>query len=108
MRKIIILVLVFILAFAFTTTAFAASDVEKPEPGGKSQVWGYISANTLSFRSAPGLSSTVYGNLYKYDVVYWYTPVNNQYADGLWWRNIYSYDRYYRWGWSWLDYIRTS
>ena len=49
--------------------------------------YGAINTNNVHFRSAPGTSSTIYGQLHKgYKVTLPYE--DEKYADGLWWRKI--------------------
>ncbi|MGL4741921.1 MAG: SH3 domain-containing protein [Sarcina sp.] len=49
--------------------------------------YGVITANNVQYRSAPGLSSTVYGQVHKGAKV-GLPYVKEVYKDGLWWTNI--------------------
>jgi len=58
----------------------------------------------VRFRSAPSLSGTVLGLLYYGDLVNGPHGVDDVYADGHYWKNVYSY-KHGTWGWVAADYL---
>lgn len=95
-----LLCLLLILGLGASTTVYANEGVEIPqvltvasaestnvnETSHKAQ-YGVVNTNSVHFRSAPGTSSTIYGQLHKeYIVTLSYTE--EVYKDGLWWTNI--------------------